>query len=186
MRRCPAVAEADGDETGMTQVRKRPCGTIGTSFVSLGGRPGHRRRLWDEIHGPTGVAPNGIEPHPVPRFGGACRRARDVCYIAVPWVASVHKSDAVYRDRELAPVRSSVAAILLRPELPDHDRPSPDAALERVGRRGVKQQAEWRIQLNGQCEGQATGETFNYEGKTEVLIRHEGRNLFHRGVQVTA
>lgn len=34
------------------------------------------------------------------------------------------------------------------------------------------------VQLNGQYEGQATGETFNYEGKTDILIRHEGKNLF--------
>lgn len=34
------------------------------------------------------------------------------------------------------------------------------------------------VQLNGQYEGQATGETFNYEGKTDILVRHEGRNLF--------
>lgn len=34
------------------------------------------------------------------------------------------------------------------------------------------------VQLNGQYEGQATGETFNYEGKTDILIRYEGRNVF--------
>ena len=34
------------------------------------------------------------------------------------------------------------------------------------------------VQLNGQYEGQATGETFNYEGKTDILIRAEGRNIF--------
>lgn len=34
------------------------------------------------------------------------------------------------------------------------------------------------VQLNGQYEGQATGETFNYEGKTDILIRNEGKNLF--------
>ena len=34
------------------------------------------------------------------------------------------------------------------------------------------------VQLNGQYEGQATGETFNYEGKTDILIRTEGRNIF--------
>jgi hypothetical protein len=28
--------------------------------------------FWDEIHGQTGVAPNGIELHPVLRFEGAC------------------------------------------------------------------------------------------------------------------
>ena len=34
------------------------------------------------------------------------------------------------------------------------------------------------VQLNGQYEGQATGETFNYDGKTDILIRHKGRNVF--------
>ena len=34
------------------------------------------------------------------------------------------------------------------------------------------------VQLNGQYEGQATGETFNYEGKTDILIRAEGKNIF--------
>lgn len=34
------------------------------------------------------------------------------------------------------------------------------------------------VQLNGQYEGQATGETFNFEGKTDILIRVDGRNVF--------
>ena len=34
------------------------------------------------------------------------------------------------------------------------------------------------VQLNGHFEGQATGETFNYEGKTDILIRTDGRNIF--------
>ena len=34
------------------------------------------------------------------------------------------------------------------------------------------------VQLNGHYEGQATGETFNYQGKTDILIRSEGRNIF--------
>ncbi len=34
------------------------------------------------------------------------------------------------------------------------------------------------VQLNGQYEGQATGETFNYEGKTDILIRVENKNVF--------
>jgi hypothetical protein len=34
------------------------------------------------------------------------------------------------------------------------------------------------VQLNGQYDGQATGETFNYEGKTDILVRVEGRNIF--------
>lgn len=34
------------------------------------------------------------------------------------------------------------------------------------------------VPLNGHYEGQATGETFNYEGKTDILIRYEGKNVF--------
>ncbi len=34
------------------------------------------------------------------------------------------------------------------------------------------------VQLNGQYEGQATGETFNYGGKTDILIRVDGQNIF--------
>ena len=34
------------------------------------------------------------------------------------------------------------------------------------------------VQLNGQYEGQATGETFNYEGKTDILIRADDKNIF--------
>lgn len=34
------------------------------------------------------------------------------------------------------------------------------------------------VQLNGQYQGQATGETFNHVGKTDILIRHENKNIF--------
>jgi hypothetical protein len=34
------------------------------------------------------------------------------------------------------------------------------------------------VPLNGHYEGQATGETFNYSGKTDVLLRVEGKNIF--------
>lgn len=34
------------------------------------------------------------------------------------------------------------------------------------------------IQLNGQYEGQATGETFNGAGKNDILVRHGDRNIF--------
>ncbi|MEK0326199.1 MAG: hypothetical protein QQN63_10905 [Nitrosopumilus sp.] len=34
------------------------------------------------------------------------------------------------------------------------------------------------VQLNGQYEGQATGETSNFEGKTDILIRIENKNVF--------
>jgi hypothetical protein len=34
------------------------------------------------------------------------------------------------------------------------------------------------VQLNAQYEGRATGETFNGEGKTDILIRENGKNIF--------
>jgi hypothetical protein len=34
------------------------------------------------------------------------------------------------------------------------------------------------VQLNGQYEGQATGETFNGSGKTDILVRVQDRNIF--------
>ena len=37
---------------------------------------------------------------------------------------------------------------------------------------------QFLVPLNGHYEGQATGETFNFEGKTDILIRHEGKNVF--------
>lgn len=34
------------------------------------------------------------------------------------------------------------------------------------------------VQLNGQFEGKATGETFNMSGKTDILLREKDRNVF--------
>ena len=34
------------------------------------------------------------------------------------------------------------------------------------------------VQLNAQYEGKASGETFNYQGKTDILIREDNRNVF--------
>ena len=34
------------------------------------------------------------------------------------------------------------------------------------------------VQLNGQYQGEATGETFNHIGDTDILIRHENQNIF--------
>ncbi len=34
------------------------------------------------------------------------------------------------------------------------------------------------VQLNGQYQGKATGETFNESGKTDILIREEDKNIF--------
>jgi hypothetical protein len=34
------------------------------------------------------------------------------------------------------------------------------------------------VQLNGAYEGDAAGETFNFQGKTDILIRKDGKNVF--------
>lgn len=34
------------------------------------------------------------------------------------------------------------------------------------------------VQLNGAYKGLATGETFNFQGKTDILIRVDGKNVF--------
>jgi hypothetical protein len=53
------------------------CGSLSTSsFTTLTGNVRIKGvGFWDEIHGQTGVAPNGIELHPVPRFRRTCSRA---------------------------------------------------------------------------------------------------------------
>ena len=37
---------------------------------------------------------------------------------------------------------------------------------------------QFLVALNSHFEGTATGETFNGNGKTDILIRHENKNLF--------
>jgi hypothetical protein len=53
------------------------CGSFSTSsFTALRGNVRIKGvGFWDEIHGQTGVAPNGIELHPVLRFRGTCSRS---------------------------------------------------------------------------------------------------------------
>ena len=50
------------------------------------------------------------------------------------------------------------------------------SAFTTMGEEDLRQ--HFLVQLNGHYEGTATGETFNAEGKTDILIRHEGKNLF--------
>ena len=50
------------------------------------------------------------------------------------------------------------------------------SAFKTMGEEDLRQ--HFLVQLNGQYEGQATGETFNYAGKTDILIRSKGKNIF--------
>jgi hypothetical protein len=58
-------------------------------------------------------------------------------------------------------------------EVRDERSPS---AFENMGEEDLRN--HFLVHLNGQYEGQATGETFNFQGKTDILIRAEGRNVF--------
>jgi hypothetical protein len=49
-------------------------------------------------------------------------------------------------------------------------------AFESMGEEDLRTQ--FLVQLNAQYEGQATGETFNFQGKTDILIRADGKNIF--------
>jgi hypothetical protein len=52
---------------------------------------------------------------------------------------------------------------------------SPSAFAE-MGEENIRQ--HYLVQLNGHFEGAATGETFNHQGKTDILIRVDGKNIF--------
>jgi hypothetical protein len=49
-------------------------------------------------------------------------------------------------------------------------------AFENMGEEDLR--THFLVQLNSQYEGGATGETFNFQGKTDILIRADGRNVF--------
>lgn len=52
---------------------------------------------------------------------------------------------------------------------------SPHAFLD-MGEEDLR--SHFLVQLNGAFKWQATGETFNFQGKTDILIRVDGRNVF--------
>lgn len=50
------------------------------------------------------------------------------------------------------------------------------SAFRTMGEEDLRQ--HFLVQLNGQFNGAATGETFNVNGKTDILLRHDGKNVF--------
>jgi hypothetical protein len=50
------------------------------------------------------------------------------------------------------------------------------SAFAKMGEEDLRQ--HFLVQLNGQFEGAASGETFNFAGKTDILIRVQDRNIF--------
>jgi len=50
------------------------------------------------------------------------------------------------------------------------------SAFQTMGEEHLRQ--HFLVHLNGHYEGAATGETFNFMGKTDILLRAKGRNAF--------
>lgn len=50
------------------------------------------------------------------------------------------------------------------------------SAFEKMDEEALRQ--HFLVQLNGQFEGKATGETFNMQGKTDILLRENEKNVF--------
>jgi hypothetical protein len=67
---------------------------------------------------------------------------------------------------EILVIISSMAIVMER---------SPDA-FSGLNEESIRQ--HFLVQLNGRYEGNATGETFNFNGKTDILLRRNNQNLF--------
>jgi len=50
------------------------------------------------------------------------------------------------------------------------------SAFDRIDEEALRM--HFLVQLNGSFKGEATGETFNYDGKTDILLRKDGKNVF--------
>jgi hypothetical protein len=109
------------------------------------------RRRADDVPG-YAVAPKQRRAIP-PRSEGRAARA------AEPFL-----SPEVYEDI-LRAVRNMALVLERSPK-----------AFAQMGEEDLRHQ--FLVPLNAQFEGAASGETFNFEGKTDILLRHEGRNLF--------
>jgi hypothetical protein len=94
------------------------------------------------------------------------------------------------RRRIPPPVPAKTGPADLEPALPNEEY---ERILEIIGNmvlvmerspaafKGMKEEdlrQHFLVQLNGQYEGSATGETFNMSGKTDILIRQNGKNSF--------
>jgi hypothetical protein len=71
-------ASSSPKKAAMHQARNQilaACGSIPDYYVDLKGKATITGvGFWDEIHGQSGVAPNGIELHPALRFRGTCQK----------------------------------------------------------------------------------------------------------------
>jgi hypothetical protein len=84
-------------------------------------------------------------------------------------VSSAFKPEPALSDEDYQEILRIMANMVQVMEL------SPHAFLE-MDEESLR--SHFLVQLNGTYSGQATGETFNFQGKTDILIRAEGKNVF--------
>lgn len=84
-------------------------------------------------------------------------------------------SAAPYKPEPVLPEEDYVNILKIVQDMTLVMERSPSAFAD-MGEEDMRQ--HFLVQLNGHYEGRASGETFNHEGKTDILIRHEGRNIF--------
>ena len=115
-------------------------------------------------------------------FGVPVRRAdAPRTYVAPPVGRQVNRAASATRGSPNAPLDPALSSevyediLAITRQMAAVMERSPKA-FATMGEEDLRQ--HFLVQLNGQYEGDATGETFNFEGKTDILIRRKGRNIF--------
>lgn len=105
-------------------------------------------------------APKTFAPPAIRRkIGPSLPPASTVAYVAEPAMTNEHY------DHVLKVIQNMTQVMERSP-----------SEFANMGEEALRQ--HYLVQLNGHFEGQATGETFNAAGKTDILLRIEGKNVF--------
>lgn len=94
---------------------------------------------------------------------------RKVTPVSRPVVVQPFKPEPALEEAEYAHILSIMDNMTKVMERSPH-------VFVKMGEEDIRQ--HFLVQLNSQYEGQATGETFNAAGKTDILIRSDGKNVF--------
>ncbi len=97
------------------------------------------------------------------------RKIQPKVAVPPPGSAAPYKAEPTLVDEEYEHILSVISRISIVMERSPHAFATMDEESLRT---------HLLVQLNGHYEGQATGETFNFEGKTDILIRAQGKNIF--------
>ena len=112
---------------------------------------------------PLKVRPNALQTYAAPSIRKKLAPALPPASSA-PYVAEPAMSDEHY-EHVLTVVQNMTQVMERSP-----------SEFANMGEEALRQ--HYLVQLNGHFEGQATGETFNASGKTDILLRVDGKNVF--------